>query len=556
MRARRTSPAASAKLRSDDDETQLLDSSTQASEPTAPKDGDAPTFRRTRSVIVRFTCLVYVVAFGVAAQQNTALIGEHGLLSAKSYLKRVKEHFGAPECYERVPTLLWLVPGSPDTLSDSHLQALAVLGVVLAGIPLCRGSANMVHLLLLAAIQRSLLEVGQTFYSFGWETQLFETGILVSLLCPVLDTSPSTSHQPPATTLYALRWLLFRIMLGAGLIKWRGDACWRDLTCMQYHYETQPVPGPLSWYFHHTPEAFHAFEVIVNHVVELGTPWLLLIPLTRYRWATWLTRIGGALQVLFQCTLILSGNLSFLNWLTIIPALSCFDDSCWPSVFSVASSHTDVPKRARERAMATTRTIFDWTVFAFIAWLSVPVVSNLISERQAMNTSFDNLKLVNTYGAFGSITKVRHEVVVMGTRDSNPADDAAHWEEYEFNVKPNDVSRQPPWITPWHYRLDWLMWFAAFGSPSQHPWLVHLVLKLLKGDKAIGDLLRRDPFVGGEPPKFIKADLYLYKYTPRNSSSAQNKWWTRKYEREYLPTLSLQQEDGALRWLRNHGVSV
>ena len=179
MRARRTSPAASAKLRSDDDETQLLDSSTQASEPTAPKDGDAPTFHRTRSVIVRFTCLVYVVAFGVAAQQNTALIGEHGLLSAKSYLKRVKEHFGAPECYERVPTLLWLVPGSPDTLSDSHLQALAVLGVVLAGIPLCRGSANMVQQALGIAGEE-ILYVGDHIYtdaalaklSFRWRTCL------------------------------------------------------------------------------------------------------------------------------------------------------------------------------------------------------------------------------------------------------------------------------------------------------------------------------------------------------------------------------------------------
>jgi hypothetical protein len=42
-------------------------------------------------------------------------------------------------------------------------------------------------------------------------------------------------------------------MIGAGMIKIRGDQCWRDLTCMNYHYQTQPVPNPFSIYFHNTP---------------------------------------------------------------------------------------------------------------------------------------------------------------------------------------------------------------------------------------------------------------------------------------------------------------
>jgi hypothetical protein len=40
--------------------------------------------------------------------------------------------------------------------------------------------------------------------------------------------------------LILLRWLLFRLEFGAGLIKMRGDRCWRDLTCLYYHHETQP----------------------------------------------------------------------------------------------------------------------------------------------------------------------------------------------------------------------------------------------------------------------------------------------------------------------------
>jgi hypothetical protein len=116
-----------------------------------------------------------------------------------------------------------------------------------------------------------------------------------------------------------LRWLLVRVMLGAGLIKLRGDPCWRDLTCMVFHYETQPVPNPLSWYFHHLPVWFHRLEVLFNHLVELIAPFFVFGP-RRAR------HVAGALMVVFQVLLILSGNLSFLNWLTLTIAVACFDD--------------------------------------------------------------------------------------------------------------------------------------------------------------------------------------------------------------------------------------
>ena len=57
-----------------------------------------------------------------------------------------------------------------------------------------------------------------------------------------------------------------RLELGAGLIKLRGDRCWRDLTCLEYHHETQPLPGPTSRFFHHLPRPLHRAEVLANHV--------------------------------------------------------------------------------------------------------------------------------------------------------------------------------------------------------------------------------------------------------------------------------------------------
>lgn len=58
----------------------------------------------------------------------------------------------------------------------------------------------------------------------------------------------------------------------------------------------------------------------MNHVVELGASWLLLAPFRA------LSTLGGAIQICFQLAILISGNLSFLNYLTILPFVWCFDD--------------------------------------------------------------------------------------------------------------------------------------------------------------------------------------------------------------------------------------
>lgn len=61
-----------------------------------------------------------------------------------------------------------------------------------------------------------------------------------------------------------------------------------------------------------------------------------------------------------------------------------------------------------------------------------------------------------------SVTKERTEVVLQGTAHPNASAPDAHWEEFEFKCKPGEPRRRPCLISPYHYRLDWLMWFAAF----------------------------------------------------------------------------------------------
>jgi hypothetical protein len=325
-------------------------------------------------------------------------------------------------------------------------------------------------------------------------------------------------------------------MLGAGLIKLRGDPCWRELTCLVYHYETQPVPNPLSWWLHAMPRWFHVGGTAFNHVVELGAPWLILL-------GTWGRRVAGALFIVFQIILIASGNLSFLNWLTIVPAIACLDDGVWGRLFPrtvrerVDAALTDArPSRPHRIAAAA--------LVALVVWLSVAPVQNLFSPRQAMNRSFDPLHLVNTYGAFGSVGRERDEVILEGTDDPHPGLDT-EWRAYEFPCKPGNPLRRPCLISPYHYRLDWQLWFAAMSRIEREPWLVGLVVKLLRGDADVKPLLAVDPFPEA-PPRFMRATLWRYEFNrPGDGDPA---WWRRTRIGEYLRPIAL--DDPALAHFR------
>jgi hypothetical protein len=257
-------------------------------------------YRLTRFVILRLLGFVYAIAFLVAANQLVPLIGSHGLTPAFQYLPRLESHFGSKfDAVINIPTLFWF------GVSDNCLTIFAWMGVALS-VVVAAGYANAIMMTILWAMYMSIVHIGQIWYGYGWETQLLETGFLAIFLCPLIDPRPFPRQPPPIVVLWLFRWLGFRIMLGAGLIKLRGDSCWRDLTCMYYHYETQPIPSPISRYLHFAPHWFHNVETAWNHFIELIVPWFSFGPrMARH--------VAGILLVTFQLLLIVSGNLSFLN---------------------------------------------------------------------------------------------------------------------------------------------------------------------------------------------------------------------------------------------------
>jgi hypothetical protein len=175
-------------------------------------------------------------------------------------------------------------------------------------------------------------------------------------------------------------------------------------------------------------------------------------------------------------------------------------------------------------------------------------VRNLLSPRQVMNTVYNRFHFVGTYGAFGGITRERYEIVIEGTEDlvQTPS---TKWREYEFKGKPGDPARVPPQIAPYHLRLDWLMWFAAMGTYTRHPWFVHLLAKLLVGDRAVIGLLRTNPFAE-HAPRQVRALLYRYQFAAKEERNRTSLWWKRESLGMYFPAVSLQSE--SLRVIMEH----
>jgi hypothetical protein len=460
-----------------------------------------------RLMFQRSLGLIYFIAFLVAVNQWRPLLGERGLLPASLFVKQVT--------FRNAPSLFFLFP------SDTAFTAAAWFGLALSCLALTGISERYWAWLsalvwfLLWVIYLSFVHVGQVFYGFGWESMLAEAGFLGIFL-------GSRKTAPLVIPVWMLRWMLFRVMFGAGLIKLRGDACWRDLTCLDTHFETQPMPNPLSWYFHWQPAWMHHGGVLFNHFVELVVPFGYFAPQP-------IATIAGLVTMAFQCTLMLSGNLSFLNLLTIILAISTLDKRWLARIFPFRPPALRPPGRILRYATAGLAIV--------VAFLSIPVVLNMLSPGQLMNYSYNPFELVNTYGAFGSINKIRYELVVEGT-DAAELRPAAEWREYEFRGKPGDPSRRPPQIAPYHLRLDWLMWFAAMSQYNEEPWFVNLVAKLLEGDRAVLGLLEKNPFPD-HPPRYVRARIYRYRFTTPQERRQTGAWWKRELAGGWFPEVSL-----------------
>ncbi|PRW65125.1 lipase maturation factor family protein [Actinopolyspora mortivallis] len=469
----------------------------------------APEYDPARFVFQRLLAATYALAFLNVLNQFVPLLGERGLTPAPRFLERVS--------FRRYPTLFHL------HYSDRLLRVVGWCGLLLS-LAAFLGATDLLPLwaamavwFALWALYLSIVNTGQLWYAFGWESLLLETGFLAIFLGPAHTTTP-------VLVIWLLCWLLFRVEFGAGLIKMRGDPAWRDLTALYYHHETQPMPGPLSRAFHRAPRPLHRTEVMANHVTQLIVPFALFLPQP-------VASAAALAMIVTQGWLLLSGNFAWLNLVTITLAFSAMDTTLlgWLPTQALTPA-TELPQDGstplwhRAAVLALT---------ALMVVLGYWPVRNMLGSGQVMNRSFNTLHLGNTYGAFGSVTRTRHEVILEGL-----ATGESEWREYGFRGKPGEVTRRPPQIAPYHLRLDWLMWFVAISPSYGRGWLERLLLALLRGDRGVLRLLRHDPF-HGRPPRYVRARLFHYRFSTPRERRESGVWWVRTPVTELIPAVSL-----------------
>lgn len=475
-------------------------------------------FDLTRPLLQRGMAAIHFVAFLTVCNQAEPLLGSRGLLPIPDFLEGTTFR-EAPSLFHwrYSDRLLSVVAWTGLALSACALLGLTELGPIWLSI----GAWLVLYVLYL-----SVVNVGQNFFGFGWESMLLEAGFLTAFLGP-------RHIAPSIIPVLILRWMFFRTEVGAGLIKLRHDPCWRDLTCLYYHYETQPVPNPLSWYFHRLPRASHRFGVLCSHFLQVVCPFGLFAPQP-------VASIAAVLCITQQLWLIISGNYSWLNWLTVVLGVAGCSDEVFRPLFSFVAVPTLHPA-------PLSFTVLLWGLAAATLALSVQPVLNLFSRHQRMNYSYNRYHLVNTYGAFGSVTRERHEIVLEGTTD-RIATPATVWQEYGFKAKPGDLYRMPPQIAPYHIRLDWMIWFLPFTVAvtdrgirvrGYEIWFLRFVNKVLANDPAILRLLRINPF-SDQPPALVRARFHRYRYTDPATKRATGAWWSRELLGEYLEPVNIQ----------------
>ncbi|MEO6870796.1 MAG: lipase maturation factor family protein [Chthoniobacterales bacterium] len=474
-----------------------------------------PTYFAARRWFLRALGVIYLIAFVSFWAQADGLVGAHGILPLPQFLAAAHTQVG-DTAYGYLPTLCWF------NSSNAFLHFLCGAGAVISAL-LVVGFAPILCLALLFILYLSLTIAGQTFFSFQWDILLLETGFLAIFLAPWRwRMRPNDPAPLNPVALFLLQFLLFKLMFMSGVVKLTsGDPLWWNLSALDYHYWTQPLPTVLGWWADKSPEGVKHFSVAATLVIEVVLPFFIWLPRRLRLFA------AGAI-VLLQVVIGLTGNYAFFNLLTIALCFLLIDDYVWNA-----------------KRLTSPSTGARWPVWvpALVLVGTLPINAMLLYSGCRPEATWPRpltflygklapFRIVNGYGLFRVMTKERPEIIIEGSNDG------ADWQPYLFKWKAGPLDRMPGFVEPHQPRLDWQMWFAALSDARQNPWFVRLIVQLLHGEPAVVQLLEKNPFPD-KPPRYLRADIYQYHFATAAEHRATGAWWTRGYPQTYLPSVSL-----------------
>jgi hypothetical protein len=508
-------------------------------------------------IFFRSLGLVYFLAFGSLIFQIKGLIGVNGILPVSDLLSSVRQSSSGFANFLQLPTIFWL------NSSDEFMRVICIVAIFLSvalflKLRIWQQTAIM---FLLYVFYLSFINVGQNFLSFQWDVLLLETGFL-----SVLYLVFYRSELARKVFIWLFRLLIFKLMLMSGLVKFSsGDAAWANMTALSYHYLTQPLPNPISFFVYQLPIWFHWCSCVLMFVIELIIPWLIFMG---RRPRIWAALAFTALMLM----VIVTGNYCFFNLLTIALCLWLVDDEWLEGFLPVKKFNSQffanpmeiLNFKIKERLLRLGFASEDFAqksfrllahVFILLIFLYYSVVhSCLIISRAPIPLScrvpfaqlsetllvpVQNFHLISPYGLFAIMTTIRNEIVIQGANDVPGQLALSDWLDYEFYWKPGDTKAMPSQVAPYQPRLDWQMWFAALSDYRAQAWFVNFCIRILQNNKDVLHLLKNNPYPDAAP-KYIRAVVYEYKFNDLETYARSGEPWQRDLKELYLPAISLR----------------
>jgi lipase maturation factor 1 len=506
-------------------------------------------YRIGRSFFLRGLGGIYLIAIVSWWIQAGLLVGENGLQPASRFLEFLGKNLAEQgrSGFWALPNLFWITGASDFALHTACFAGCFLALLVIAGRFVGPALAGLWFIYL------SLVNTGGVFMSFQWDILLLETGFLALFLCR-WEAKMNWTDPPPLTPVnrvaLVFAWFLIaKLMFFSGWVKlaWSSEATpewWPEGTAMTFHYMTQPLPTWTAWWMHQLPAWFHKASLVPMYLVEMVLPFAILFG----RWGRLAAALGfSGLMVL----VLLTGNFTYFNWLTIVLCLPLVQDRLWPAWLRSGLSFVPLGLTAP----MPRRPLLLRFALAGPALLGLALVNFQIVVRDLHNAPKPFLKAdlspgwldsfvavvspfypASGYGLFRTMTTERPEILLEGSADGTS------WLAYDFAWKVDEISDTPRFVAPHQPRVAWQFWFAAlegrFDYRSRNAgWFESLVLKLLEGDRGVKRLLKYDPFPDS-PPRLVRARLMRYEFTTPEERRATGDWWKRVVIGEYLPEVS------------------
>ena len=422
------------------------------------------TYRISGWVFGRSLGFITLLAFLSFWSQADGLIGPDGIIPFQDDLEHVERIIGTQSGdiskWSLRPTLLWFFGSGTGMHQLFFLGTLASLLLMIGIMPHLSIAVSWVCYISLAA-------VAEPFLNFQWDALLLETLFLSLFVVPWSFRDRIDNATEPLIFGRWLVWLLlFKLMFESGIVKFtyfasNGSNTWWDLTALEYHYWTQPIPSWISWYFHQLPSWFDKISLVITYLCELVLPLFIFFP-RRFR------RLSCIGLIIFQISIILTGNYGFFNILTIILCITLADDlwfSRWSKIRigSKGSSLQEwiVINRLKKFSAVMIMICFLWVTMVYLDrdWqgnvqpLDDPSEPSIITSGLVKTAQLT--RSMNAYGLFRVMTITRPEIIIEAMFDNK------EWEQILFRYKPVEITTAPRFFLFHMPRLDWQCWFEA-----------------------------------------------------------------------------------------------